>query len=232
MGPIDELTEIFRKFPGIGPRQARRFVYHLLREHGSNRRRLADKINALEGAVVSCNLCGRFFELKKHKTHHAAEHDLTFEPHYSHTRSHTHTSTQTHTHTCPICTDLARAHSLMIVERDADFEKMEKTHVYDGQYFILGGTLTFGDEEGHSKIRLRELEDRVRTMTGLREIIIALNPTPEGDYTAAHVREMLTTYTDARPELVISTLARGLASGVELEYSDQETLKSALTRRY
>lgn len=220
MGPIDELTEIFRKFPGIGPRQARRFVYHLLRENSSNRRRFAEKINALEGAVVSCDVCGRFFELKKHKTHHAAE--LPHEHHDKHQ----------HSHTCPICSDLARAHTLMIVERDADFEKMEKTHVYDGQYFILGGTLTFGGEEGHSKIRLRELEDRVRTVTSLREIIIALNPTPEGDYTAAHIRELLSTYSDARPELIISTLARGLASGVELEYSDQETLKSALTRRY
>ncbi len=115
----------------------------------------------------------------------------------------------------------------MLVEKDQDLSAVERAGTYKGRYFVLGGVLTLS---GKGAIREKELLNTLqgRLDKGLKEIVLALSATSEGEHTADHVRELLAPYRD---QLTISLLGRGLATGSELEYSDAETLRAALSNR-
>jgi recombination protein RecR len=135
---------------------------------------------------------------------------------------------------CPTCTDTSRdANTLMIVEKEVDFETIERSGAYRGRYFILGGTLPPLEKEPDKRIRARELEaivaKRAEEKT-LKEIIFALSATTEGDHTRHFLEVRLRTLAEANT-IKLSTLGRGLSTGLELEYSDAETLKNALANR-
>lgn len=202
MNPIDTLSEIFSHFPGIGPRQAKRFVYYLLsRNHGSLET-LVEAIQSLKKETSQCTECMRFFS--------------------------TSGTSLASREVCPICSDTRRDKSLlMIVPRDADFEAVEKSGSYKGYYFILGGSLPILEKEPEKRIRINELKKKIeRSQTDLREIILAMNANAEGDNTEDFIKEI---YREA--QLNFSTLGRGLSTGAELEYADPETLKNALLHR-
>jgi recombination protein RecR len=130
--------------------------------------------------------------------------------------------------TCNYCADKARDSSLlMIVEKDQDLAAIERAGTYKGRYFVLGGVLTLS---GKGAIREKELTKIVeaRLKSGLKEVVLALSATSEGEHTSDRVRELLLPHREA---LKISVLGRGLATGSELEYSDAETLRAALTNR-
>jgi recombination protein RecR len=115
----------------------------------------------------------------------------------------------------------------MIIEKDQDLQAVERAHAYRGHYFVLGGIISLS---GKGAIRERDLIRVVeaRSKKGLTEIVLALSATNEGEHTADRVRELL------RPlqgSLRITELGRGLATGSELEYSDAQTLTSALQNR-
>ncbi len=117
----------------------------------------------------------------------------------------------------------------MIVSRDVDFESIEKSHVYNGLYFILGGTIPILEKEPEKKVRLKELKDKIKSNTP-KEIILSLNITAEGENTAEFIRQFITSnFPDSN--IKISILGRGLSTGSELEYVDAETIKSALENR-
>ena len=129
---------------------------------------------------------------------------------------------------CNYCSDSRRDDSqLMLVEKDQDLAAIERAGTYRGRYFVLGGVLTL---TGKGAIREKELLQAVekRAKNGLKEIVLALSATSEGEHTADRIRELLLPYRDS---LKISALGRGLATGSELEYSDAETLRAALTNR-
>jgi len=129
---------------------------------------------------------------------------------------------------CNYCTDARRNDTqLLIVEKDQDLAAVERAGTYKGRYFVLGGVLTL---TGKGAIREKELDATVRRRlaAGLKEIVLALSATSEGEHTADRVRELLLPYRD---HLKVSVLGRGLATGSELEYSDAETLRAALTNR-
>ena len=129
---------------------------------------------------------------------------------------------------CNYCSDTARDDALlMLVEKDQDLAAVERAGTYRGRYFVLGGVLTL---TGKGAIREKELLKIVekRLKNNLKEIVLALGATSEGEHTADRVRELLTPYRDV---VKISVLGRGLATGSELEYSDGETLRAALTNR-
>ncbi len=129
---------------------------------------------------------------------------------------------------CNYCTDARRDDSqLLIVEKDQDLSAIERAGTYKGRYFVLGGVLTL---TGKGAIREKELVRTIETRLekGLQEAVLALSATSEGEHTADRVRELLASYRD---HLKISVLGRGLATGSELEYSDAETLRAALTNR-
>jgi recombination protein RecR len=199
---IDTLAEIFSHFPGIGPRQAKRFVYYLL---SRDRRAIDAFIKAVENLradTLQCSECRRYF-----------------------------TSTgrsQAGNAVCGICSDLSRDRSLlMVVPRDADFDAVEKSRSYKGYYFVLGGSLPILEKEPNKRIRLDELKQKVAKHSGeLREMILAMNANAEGENTADFLKE-----TFKNSGFLISELGRGLSTGSELEYADPDTLKNALLHR-
>ncbi len=120
---------------------------------------------------------------------------------------------------------------LLVLEKDSDFDAVRRSGHYDGAYFILGGLLNLLDSENLRYVRMRELERRIKSEDNhLKEVIIALAATREGDHTAESIRNLLTPYALARG-FRITMLGRGLSTGLELEYSDPETIKNALKHR-
>ncbi len=197
MDKIDELAVALARFPGVGPRQGKRFVYYLLATAGAERTKLAELIASLGENVHQCPDCLRFFNGSRATI-------------------------------CNYCTDTARDDSLlMLVEKDQDLSAVERAGTYKGRYFVLGGVLTLsGKGAVREKDLIRVVEQRLKK--NLREIVLALSATSEGEHTADHVRGLLAPYRD---KIKMSTLGRGLATGSELEYSDAETLRAALSNR-
>jgi recombination protein RecR len=194
---VEDLARAFERLPGIGPRQAKRFVYQLLAWTSGDRDRLADLISHIGVDVRQCPECMRFW---------SGSSEL-----------------------CNYCTDISRSNDiLMVVEKDQDLLAVERANAFRGRYFVLGGVLTLS---GKGRIREQELVDRVgrAIKTGdLKEIVLALSATSEGEHTADRVRELLT---PLREHVKLSVLGRGLATGSELEYADAETLSGALQNR-
>ncbi len=129
---------------------------------------------------------------------------------------------------CNYCSDRTRDNTqLMLVEKDQDLAAVERAGTYRGRYFVLGGVLTL---TGKGAIREKELMRAIekRLQNKLSEVVLALSATSEGEHTADRIRELLAPYRD---HLKISELGRGLATSSELEYSDAETLRAALTNR-
>lgn len=132
---------------------------------------------------------------------------------------------------CEICRDLNRDQTtLMIVARDSDFETIEKCGVYNGLYFILGGTVPILDKDPEKRIRLRALLDRISIDRNLKEIILSLSTTPDGEHTTDIVKDSIS-HIRGNKEIKATILGRGLSTGAELEYADSETIKRALENR-
>lgn len=201
---IDDLAELFSKFPGIGPRQSRRFVYFLLRQNKGYIEQLSRSLLELKKETAICTECHQFFPDSAGKK------------------------------LCRICSNPARDRStLMIVEKDVDLENVERTSVYNGVYFVLGGTVPLTNEEPDKYIRLNDLLARVTNgikNDSLSEIILATNATTEGDHTADYLDAKLALFA-TNDNVKITHLGRGLSTGTELEYSDKETLRAALSSR-
>jgi recombination protein RecR len=197
MDKIDELATALARFPGIGPRQGKRFVFYLLAAPAGERAKLAELITSLGKDVRQCPDCLRFYN-------------------------------GTTAIVCGYCADTRRDDSqLLLVEKDQDLAALERAGTYKGRYFVLGGVLTLS---GKGAIREKELIKALekRLKNGLKEIVLALSATSEGEHTADRVCELLAPYRD---HMKTSVLGRGLATGSELEYSDAETLRAALTNR-
>lgn len=205
MDSIEKLTNYFFKFPGIGRRQARRFVYHLLSKNQNYLSEFADLITEIKKETAECSSCHRFFSSK------ILTGDL-----------------------CDICKDTATdTATIMIVEKDFDLENVRKSGAYGGRYFVLGGALPFLDKNPYESIRAKALFDEVEKgvkVKTLKEVILALSANPEGEHTALYVKKILEPLAE-KHQLKISTLGRGLSTGTELEYSDSDTLKNAFKNR-
>ncbi|MDE2399871.1 MAG: toprim domain-containing protein [Patescibacteria group bacterium] len=202
MDIIEKLTEIFKEFPGIGERQARRFVYFLMSRNGSYAENLSSLILDLKKEVAQCRDCFRFFILGKNKEK-----------------------------LCEICASPNIENSvLMIVEKDSDLESVNKSRVYGGKYFILGGLVPIVEKNTKSRVRIEELKKKIPNQKELKEIILAFSLSPQGDHTDQYVREQLKEVTE-KLNIKISSLGKGLSTGTELEYSDNDTLKNALKNR-
>lgn len=202
MDKARKAAEYFSKLPGIGPRQARRFVYFLLAQPQDFLDALSLAIKELKQESAECDSCRRFFEGTSGL--------------------------------CDVCRSSNTDHSTMLLlEKDVDFENVRKLGVYNGRYFILGGLLPILEKNPTEAIRIRELVAEVGKQLAagtLKEIVIALSVNPEGENTALYVMKTLEPLAQ-KHSLKISTLGRGLSTGTELEYSDQDTLKNALKNR-
>jgi len=119
-----------------------------------------------------------------------------------------------------------------VLEKEADIDNVERGG-FRGLYFVLGGTVPLGEEEPERFIRLRQLQERIlQDGEGnlLKEIILGLSATTEGDHTRLLLQEVLRTAAE-QYHIKITALGRGLSTGSELEYADPDTIASALFAR-
>jgi recombination protein RecR len=128
---------------------------------------------------------------------------------------------------CQICSNPIRDKTLLcVIANEVDLTAIEKTMKYKGLYFILGGTVSALRKTDIEKLKIKELEERIKNNQGIKEIILAFNPTPDGEATRLYLERMLKSSGKK-----ITRLGRGLPVGGELEYADEETLTSALESR-
>jgi len=202
MSRITKLAEYFLHFPGIGPRQSKRFVYFLLTQPSSFHTELAKLLKDLSSQVSECTLCHRFFTLDGA--------DVSV---------------------CDICGSQNRNKELLlIIEKDVDLDNIERSKVYKGQYFVLGGNVPILEKDPEKKVRTKELSKRLKD-DSFKEIILALSTTPDGDNTSKFIQEFIKRL-KLKNATKISELGRGLSTGSELEYSDMDTIKNALENRH
>ena len=134
---------------------------------------------------------------------------------------------------CDICSNEKRDKSkLCVVEEPLDVVAFENSSIYEGYYFVLGGVISPAEGIGAEELRFKELERRVKELVeeGIVEIIVATNPSLEGEATASYISDI---FTDLLKEgkIKITRLAMGLPTGADLEYADRLTLKRALEGR-
>lgn len=202
--PKEKLIEAFKKFPGVGPRQAQRFVYYLRTKPEAFINELHDSIRDLKNQSKRCSKCQKFFDSVSSDS------------------------------VCKTCLDTDRVHEqLMVVQRDIDLEHFESSDLFKGYYFVLGGTVPIGKQDDiPGYIRINDLLALIKEYLehGLSEIILALHVTPESEITTDILIKKIR---EVYPEdvLTITKLGRGLSTGSEIEYADKDTLKNALDNR-
>lgn len=200
MSVIDELTTELARLPGIGRKTALRLTYHLLKRPPDEIRRLARALDDVAERVRACSCCGNF-----------TEHDP-----------------------CSLCTSPRRdASSICVVEEASDIMAIERTGEYGGMYHVLGGRLSPLDGIGPDELNVAGLLQRVGAAAHgvngsavVAEVIVATNPSVEGEATALYLQRVL------QPLGVrVTRLARGLPVGGDLEYADGVTIAQAFAGR-
>ncbi|MCX6722051.1 MAG: recombination mediator RecR [Candidatus Staskawiczbacteria bacterium] len=200
MDSIDKLVAILKNFPTVGSRTAGRFVYYLMKLPKERTDELIGAILELKNKIKLCEMCFQPYEA-------SAKEGL-----------------------CNICSSTSRNKNLLcIIEKETDLASLESTKKYNGLYFILGGTVATMKKEDIDQLRIEQLKNRIKG-NNFTEIIVALNPTPEGRTTSVLVEQTIKEL-GLSPALKITHLARGIPVGGELEYADEETLESALEGR-
>jgi recombination protein RecR len=195
--PVARLIEAFSRLPGIGPKTAQRLTFHLLRAPDTEARILAAALIDVRDKVVFCDRCFNISDAPL----------------------------------CPICRDPGRdASRLCVVEEPLDVLAIERTAEFRGLYHVLHGAISPIDGVGPERLRIRELLGRAdeakRDGAPLEEVILATNPTLEGEATAMYLAERLEGTVG-----LVSRIARGLPVGGDLEYADEVTLIRALQGR-
>jgi recombination protein RecR len=195
--PVARLIESFARLPGIGPKTAQRLTYHLLRAPDAEARALAAALVDVRDKVVFCELC---FNI--------SEEEL-----------------------CALCRDPGRdQRRLCVVEEPLDVLALERTGEFKGRYHVLHGAISPIDGIGPERLKIRELLERAdeasRDGVPFEEVIIATNPTLEGEATAMYLAERLESVVGS-----VTRIARGLPVGGDLEYADEVTLIRALQGR-
>jgi recombination protein RecR len=195
---VRRLMELFGKLPGVGTRSAERMAFHILKSNPADALALADAIRSVKENVRHCSICYNLTEADP----------------------------------CNICQDASRDHAVVcVVEQPKDLLQLESTGIYKGVYHVLLGRLAPLEGIGPGELTIGHLLERIRTShteghTPIREIILATNPTLEGDGTSLYLQNEL-----AATNVQITRLARGLPAGAQIEYSNKAILADALTGR-
>jgi recombination protein RecR len=196
-GPIQDLIDEFSKLPGIGPKGAQRVAFYLLKSSDSDAKRLADSIAVMKQTV---RLCERCFNVADQEV-------------------------------CEYCRDQRRDRTVIcVVQEPPDIAAIERTREFRGLYHVLQGAISPIEGVTPDDLRIRELLQRLQRplddAEGVTEVIVATNPTTEGEATAMYIARLIS-------PLGIKTtrLASGLPVGGDLEYADEVTLGRALEGR-
>jgi recombination protein RecR len=194
--PVARLIEAFNRLPGIGPKTAQRLTYHILRAPDAEARALASALVAARDEVVFCERCFNISDAPL----------------------------------CPICRDPGRDSTRMcIVEEPLDVLALERTGEFRGLYHVLHGAISPIDGVGPDRLRIAELLQRIdeaAETTPFVEVILATNPTLEGEATAMYLDERMAGKVGS-----VTRIARGIPVGGDLEYADEVTLIRALQGR-
>jgi recombination protein RecR len=195
--PVARLIEAFSRLPGVGPKTAQRLTYHVLRAPDAEARTLAAALVAVRDEVVYCQSC---FNISTAEL-------------------------------CPICADPSRdERRLCVVEEPLDVLAIERTHSFRGRYHVLHGAISPMEGIGPDRLKVRELLERAAQLCAAgepyEEVVLATNPTLEGEATAMYLAERLS------PDVgLITRIARGIPVGGDLEYADEVTLVRAMQGR-
>ena len=201
MDTLKKLQELFKRFPGIGERQAMRFAYFLATADRGYTQAL---IETIESLTINIKRCSRCFALSEKiingKCWNCSD-------------------------------PKANKNQVLVIEKDADRERFIKSKTYNGTYFVLGGLAPAIETDVASHIRTSQLLDLIsnESSLGLNEIILALSATPDGERTNALLKVQIHKKFDDK--IKISVLGKGLSTGTEIEYSDADTLSNALQSR-
>jgi len=194
---IDQLVQALRCLPSVGPKSAQRMAFHLLERNREAGMQLAEILQIALTQIGHCRQCNTLSELE----------------------------------ICGICSNTRRdQQTLCIVESPADVLALEQAGSYRGVYFVLMGHLSPIDGIGPEEIGIDRLLERVDArsdqMQKINEVILATNPTVEGEATAYYITEQVKSR-----GVLVSRIAHGVPLGGELEYVDSGTLAHALSGR-
>lgn len=193
---IEHLIKLISRLPGLGPRSARRVALHLLKNREALMLPLSQSMTRAADVICECAEC----------------HNLDT------------------TSPCHICTDTSRDSGVICVVEDvADLWAIEKSGAFRGRYHVLGGTLSALDGIGPDDLAIPQLVNRTRAQGNaapVREVIMALNATIDGQTTAHYIADHL-----QGSHITISQLAHGVPIGGQIDHLDDGTLSTALKAR-
>jgi recombination protein RecR len=194
--PIAELVNQLAKLPGIGEKTAMRLTFHILGTPRSYAQDLSQAILQVKERITLCSLCC----------------DLT------------------EANPCALCRSPRRDRSkICVVERATDLRAVETTGEYRGLYHVLHGVLSPLEGIGPDDIKLRDLVTRLQDRSEedpVTEVIVATNPSTDGETTALYISRMMTPL-----GITVSRIASGIPMGGDLEYTDKATLGRAMAHR-
>ena len=197
---LQNLIDAFSRLPGIGPKMASRLCFHLLQKSDYDLNRFISALDGIRHGLQDCERCGNI-----------AEGAL-----------------------CNVCKESGRdGQTICVVEGPLDVIALEKTGSYRGLYHVLGGALSPIDGIGPDQLRIALLERRVRELVAdgsKPEVILATNPSLEGEATAMYITQLLQPLADSE-SVAVTRIARGLPMGSDVEYADPTTLLRALEGR-
>ena len=197
--PLARLIQELSKLPGIGEKSAARLAFHMLKGKKDDVFNLADSIGKLRKEMGLCRICFGFSEVDPQNGETAI---------------------------CMICRNPERDRErICVVEDPADLIAVERSQEFRGLYHVLHGTISPLDGVGPDALRIKELIERIRNQV-VQEVIVATNPTMDGEATALYLSKVL------KPlGVAVTRIARGLPMGGDLEYTDSVTLGKALEGR-
>jgi len=197
---VEKVIEEFSKLPGIGPKSAARMAYHYLRSPNKDATELSKVLKEMDDNIHFCKECFNVTDKE----------------------------------ICDICSSKLRDKSkVCVVEEPLDVVAFEKSGVFTGRYFVLGGVISPADGIGAEELRFKELESLLKKLLEEQEkveVIVATNPSLEGEATSNYIADMLKDLVKEK-KVILTRLAMGLPTGADLEYADRLTLKRALEGR-
>lgn len=196
--PVAKLIDEFKRLPGIGQKSAQRLAFYVLRRPLPEVERFADALREVKEKIVFCSVCNNLTDVNP----------------------------------CLYCSNPKRNRSIIcIVEEPYNLVSVEKTRSFNGLYHILHGTLSPMHGVGPDELMLANLLPRLRPENNdgveIAEIIVATNPTTEGEATANYIARLL------KPlGVLVTRIAMGMPVGADLEFVDEVTMDRALANRH
>src|SRR5499433_1771385 len=196
--PVTRLIDELKRLPSIGTKSAQRLAFHLMRTPDADIERLVTALLEVKKRIILCSVCNNLTEIDP----------------------------------CRFCSSPSRDHGLIcVVEEPYSLVAVEKTRSYKGVYHVLHGSLSPIRHIGPNELHLANLLPRLKPENNdgevVNEVILATNPTTEGEATANYISRLL------KPlGLKVTRIAMGMPVGSDLEYVDEVTLDKALANRH